>query len=502
MPWTASNTINSMKKKSLELRELFAEVANVVLAESGSEEDAIQAGLAAVAKKEGKVRVKKAVEAKPAPTIPPHLAAILALKAKRQQTEEQEISKAVRATTAALETTSEEINTNILFKQRNRLEADPDRSLVAVEWDKEGRLVLKFDDGEKLVSEPVPTQQVSQSSVAVINNIEPLRRMKEPTGFTSRMNSQISFDNTTRTFTISSAAAEGFEVWLHAISTTHYTDTVEITDVTGLHFIYYDYLDASLQVTQTPSPELFTDMALVAILYWRQDQQQAIYFADERHGITMDGSTHQYLHLTLGAQYRQGLGLYDFLVDQNGSSDLHCKFSCQDGRIADEDLEITIANNLPQKLQQYCTLPLFYRIGADSNWYRKEPSDMPLIKAGDVEHYSGALIAYNHKLNNQWLLSAVGVNRFVLVHVFATNDVNTPIVAVLGGTYQTKSTAREFARSEIKQLQGLPFLEFVELGTIIYQANETYTNTYKARIDSTDTGEDYVDHRLQISSLF
>lgn len=167
MPWTASNTINSMKKKSLELRELFAEVANAVLAESGSEEDAIQAGLAAVAKKEGKVRVKKAVEAKPAPSIPPHLAAILALKAKRQQTEEQEISKAVRATTAALETTSEEINTSILFKQRNRLEADPDRSLVAVEWDKEGRLVLKFDDGEKLVSEPVPVNSVSSSTVIV-----------------------------------------------------------------------------------------------------------------------------------------------------------------------------------------------------------------------------------------------------------------------------------------------------------------------------------------------
>lgn len=500
MPWTASNTINSMKKKSLELRELFAEVANAVLADGGTESEAVEAGLAAVSKKEGKVRVKKAVEPKPAPSIPPHLAAILALKAR--QSEQQTVSKAVKATTKQLETISEEFDTKVLFKQNNRLEPDSERSLVGVEWDREARLVLKFDDGEKLVSEPVPAQQVSQSSVAVINNLEPLKRMQEPTGFTARNNSQISFDNQTRTFSIVATTDTGFEVWLHAVSTLHHSDEVQIDDTTGLHFIYYDYLDASLQSTQTASPELFTAMALVAIVYWRQDQQKAIYFGDERHGIVMDGVTHQYLHLTLGAQYRNGLGLYDFLVDQNGGSDLHCKFSCQDGRIADEDIEITISHNLPQQLQQYCNLPLFYRIGADSNWYRKEPSDIPLIKAGDVQHYSGALIAYNQKLDGSWVLSQTATNQFVLVHVFATNDVNTPIVAVLGNTHQTKTAAREAARVEIRQMQGLPFLEFVELGTIIYQTNTSYTNAYKSRIDSTDTGESYVDHRVQINSMF
>lgn len=163
MPWTASNTINSMKKKSLELRELFAEVANAVLADGGTESEAVEAGLAAVSKKEGKVRVKKAVEAKPEPSIPPHLAAILALKAK--QSEQQEISKAVKATTKQLETISEEFDTKVLFKQKNRLEPDSERSLVGVEWDREARLVLKFDDGEKLVSEPVPVNAVSSSVI-------------------------------------------------------------------------------------------------------------------------------------------------------------------------------------------------------------------------------------------------------------------------------------------------------------------------------------------------
>lgn len=168
MPWTASNTINSMKKKSLELRELFAEVANAVLADGGTESEAVEAGLAAVSKKEGKVRVKKAVEPKPAPSIPPHLAAILALKAK--QSEQQTLSKAVKATTKQLETISEEFDTKVLFKQNNRLEPDSERSLVGVEWDKEARLVLKFDDGEKLVSEPVPVSSTNSSTVIVADS--------------------------------------------------------------------------------------------------------------------------------------------------------------------------------------------------------------------------------------------------------------------------------------------------------------------------------------------
>lgn len=171
MPWTASNTINSMKKKSLELRQLFAEVANAVLADGGSEEEAIQAGLSAVRKKEGKVRVKRAVMQPTQPEIPSHLAAILALKAKRQAEQpETFIEKATRATTAALETVSEEIDTTVLFKQNNRLEPDSERSLVGIEWDSKDRLVLKFDDGEKLVSDPVPTKQSGGSSVFVAGN--------------------------------------------------------------------------------------------------------------------------------------------------------------------------------------------------------------------------------------------------------------------------------------------------------------------------------------------
>jgi hypothetical protein len=81
------------------------------------------------------------------------------------------------------------------------------------------------------------------------------------------------------------------------------------------------------------------------------------------------------------------------------------------------------------------------------------------------------------------------------VHIAATNDVENPIVAILGNTYNTKSAARAGANTEFAAMSGLPFAEFVRLGTVIYQVSNTYTNTTKARVVSTDDGSAYIDYR-------
>jgi hypothetical protein len=50
-------------------------------------------------------------------------------------------------------------------------------------------------------------------------------------------------------------------------------------------------------------------------------------------------------------------------------------------------------------------------------------------------------------------------------------------------------------------MQGLPFLEFVKLGTVIYQTANSYNNTPKAKVVSTDDAENYVDHRTSLHSI-
>ena len=184
--------------------------------------------------------------------------------------------------------------------------------------------------------------------------------------------------------------------------------------------------------------------------------------------------------------------------------DSHFRFGVQDGVIADEDITIEIKDNLPQELSPLAIVPVYYRIGSDSvpNWYKKEANTCPLIKSLDVVHFTGQRVAYNTKVSDSWVLQSVPNNQFVLAHILATNDIQNPIVCVLGNTYNTKSQARENAKTELNQMQGLPFLEFVKLGTVIYETSDSYQNTYKAKVVSTEDNKPYVDLRTLGTSLF
>ena len=95
-----------------------------------------------------KVVVKKQVQVK---QVPAHLAAILALK----------------STKTSQEAVEQENQPRDYFKHKDRLEPDPDRSLVSIAWDKKDRLVLGFDDGEELVSPPAPANSITKTSVVV-----------------------------------------------------------------------------------------------------------------------------------------------------------------------------------------------------------------------------------------------------------------------------------------------------------------------------------------------
>jgi hypothetical protein len=81
------------------------------------------------------------------------------------------------------------------------------------------------------------------------------------------------------------------------------------------------------------------------------------------------------------------------------------------------------------------------------------------------------------------------------VHLFGTNDIENPVVAIQGtATYGNVSAARLAASSEISSLSGLPFAEFVALGSVVLESANAYTNTPKAIVRSVE-GADYVDFR-------
>ena len=128
---------------------------------------------------------------------------------------------------------------------------------------------------------------------ANLNNLnESQTVMGEPMGHADITQSTISFNAGTRTFTITPVGAN-FVVWCKGEKYTYTTaQTVVIPDTAGLHFIYF----SSTGVLSTKMSYFTWDEdAPTSYVYWNATNNEAVYFADERHGVTLDWQTHEYL---------------------------------------------------------------------------------------------------------------------------------------------------------------------------------------------------------------
>jgi len=237
-------------------------------------------------------------------------------------------------------------------------------------------------------------------------------------GFENRTDSDISFTPGTRTFNITPDATS-YEYYYNK---TPYIKTssldVVIDNTEGLHFIYFS--GGSLLSTTTFSEALITTMALVAIIYWDVDNQLAVLFGDERHGYIMDSSTHLFNHLTFGARYATGLGLSNMDVDGSGNDASAAQFGVGNGSIWDEDIEHRIEDGNPQELSTVAEIPMLYRLGANGYWRSIAATTYPITTTGTGR------AAWNEYTGGAWQLTEVGSNDYVLVHYYATNNIDEP----------------------------------------------------------------------------
>jgi hypothetical protein len=316
-----------------------------------------------------------------------------------------------------------------------------------------------------------------------------LEDIEQPVGLKDPSQVALSVDDSSRTLTVSPVSGSyvyfvsGKRIEISTSKTATWPNT---------HGINYFYLDENSNLVRTGTfvDEIITRYTFVSIVYWDQLAAKHIYFANERHGIKMSPVTHAYLHRTRGAAFDNGCKLVNFVVDGAGSSNTHAQFNSNSGVIWDEDIRIS--------LPAQTTFPVFYRDGV-TNWKRKNANSLPMIVSGE-EGYTGAggRVAYNLLSGGNWSLAEVDNNKFVLLHVFATNDIDHPFIVILGqAQYNSKADARTGAISEIKGLSGLPVLEFCPIGSVIVETSNSYTNTPKARIVSTASGADYEDHRSE-----
>lgn len=320
---------------------------------------------------------------------------------------------------------------------------------------------------------------------------EKFEDMFEPTGFVNRTSSTITFSDSTPDRTLTITPSTSFDIYEKGIKYTKTeAESIQISDVTGIHVVYYDggVLSEIVNPTDAQNSLIIRTKPIVSYLYWNATSGSSVYVGEERHGIQMDGNTHAYLHFTEGLRYISGLGLNSIVLG-DGSLDTHAQFGVDTGDVSDEDIY-----DLIQPVLSTTGLPILYMLG-DEEWYKATNAGYSVLKTGIAGEDR---LAYNELDGSNWKLTEVTDGDYVLCHVFATTEKDTPMIAIVGqNEYNNVVSARTGADVEIKNLilNELPLPEIRPIATLILQTNDGYANAMKARVVATADGNSYVDWR-------
>lgn len=289
----------------------------------------------------------------------------------------------------------------------------------------------------------------------------------------------MSFNEGSREFSISPLSGS-YTVWCKGkrhVKTS--TETVTIPDTSGLYYIYFNSSGSLAYKTTFFTWEEDTPTAYI---YWNQDDDKAYFFADERHGVTLDWATHEYLHRTRGAAIASGFGANNYTTTGDGSSDAHAQIDIANGTFFDEDLQVDIehsatpiANTWQQRLQGAAYIPVFYRSG--SSWKKDIATQFPLKQ-------SATTAQYNVNTGGVWSTQPINNNQFGVSWIVATNNLNEPIIAILGQTQETNVGNAQAIDFSSLDLSGFPVFEFRPLYKFIYDTSTSYSNTPNAALKS------------------
>ena len=320
----------------------------------------------------------------------------------------------------------------------------------------------------------------SSSGIYTINSSNSVNTdTKEPDGFINRSDSTMSFDDSSRIFTIAPTGTS-YSIYNNGVKVVKSSsESVTLPDTTALYYIHFDKSNNNLSYKITAYN--FTTDIPVAHIYYNADDNKAVYFGEERHGITMDSATHKYLHNVFGTQYINGLSISNYSISGNGSLDADATIAIGDGLIYDEDIDVNIShsdtpsNPFEQVLYPVAVIPVYYKVGSSGVWTDSTATNFP-VKVGTT-------IQYNLNSAGTWSASnsdAPANNRFIASWICATSQENAPIIAIMG---QRIDSSLEQATSNNSwgnlNLNGLPVVELRPLYRLIYDTKSSFTNGAK-----------------------
>jgi hypothetical protein len=193
---------------------------------------------------------------------------------------------------------------------------------------------------------------------------------------------------------------------------------------------------------------------------------------DERHGITMDWATHEYLHRTRGAAIASGFGITVPALEIANPTNSELQFSLTQGTFFDEDLQVDITDGSPgiwTTPLNPVLLPVIYYNGG--SWRKTTATTYPLLNGG-----VGTRPYYNTITNGFGSLTTCPNNEYINMWIAATNMVNTPIIAIMGQAFYSNDTKAKEDKWENLNLTGLPIVEIRPLYQLTYRCSSGYTN--------------------------
>lgn len=314
-------------------------------------------------------------------------------------------------------------------------------------------------------------------------------------GFVDKSDSEITFTDSDRTFEIDTVTGvSDFEVYIEGVKYDTAGDTLQISDVDGIHVIYFDTLSSTVELVETVNPTdaqmdtIIRTKCLVSIVYWNSTDGEAIYVGEERHGIIMSTVTHAYLHFIEGLRYVFGLSPSGFNIS-DGDDNEDAQFGIDVGAVSDEDLYASISAVGPTT-----GLPIYYMIGFGSLWTK-------LVNPGfSVDTYDGTNLTYlfwnEYTSVSGWKKTEMSSGNYVLCHVFATTEKDTPMIAIVGqASYNNKPSAYEGAQTEMLSLvlSDLPLPEIKPIASVLFYI--TGTNDVRSRVALNEEGDTFIDWR-------
>ena len=312
--------------------------------------------------------------------------------------------------------------------------------------------------------------------------LQALEYSQEPSGFPERTSSRLTYNNASRTVSIQPNANEGnaefviFVAGSKVVKTSE--ESVTLPQSPGIYYIYYNQNYVLTYSTTVFDFHYDVPVAIVVL----GESLEVLHFGDERHGIVMDWATHSYLHRVNGTQIlKGGFTAGNYTTGGDGTQDSQARFALSGGTIFDEDNDylITHSDTPTEEGEQYLNpnvrLPVFYRSGG--HWEKSSVTDYAaLIESGVPQ--------YNSVSSNVWSTSDVGNNKYFPVYIVATNNIYTPIVAILGQR-EDSNLANAISNNIYSglDLSGMPANEFAPLYRIIFKHSNNYSNTTKLTIE-------------------